>query len=455
MGTPRTGTLEPAWTDKDGRTRYTAKIRLGDGTRFRRHVPLEKCVSKEKAKGWAEWLQEQEDANGAILAAKIAERAAETGVSPSSEGGETVAQYAKRWLLARKGRVRRLRDNRAHLEHHVLPVLGPLLMARVARPDVERFVDALDAKVRKGELGAKSAKNIWGTCSKLFDDATNAKPAEGLRCLPTDPTDGVRGPDDNHADKLLQFLYPSELQTFLACEAVPLSWRRNAAIAIYLCVRDGEQRALKWPAVDLTHGVVTIQETYDRDTEADREGTKGGAARMVHVRPELLPLLKAMHAEAKAAMGGEHEPKGHVCKLHSHHDMARGIRTWLWNAGVRRDQLHVGSSVNKQLRWHDLRATGATWLAVEGRSATEIRDVLGHTQTSMTDRYMRSASVLRGGAFGRPFPPLPTSLVVGVERSSERSKSRRAIGQPAMTVAEFLRRGRDSNPRSGFIPTPA
>ena len=94
-------------------------------------------------------------------------------------------------------------------------------------------------------------------------------------------------------------------------------------------------------------------------------------------------------------------------------------------------------------------AGGATWLAVEGRSATEIRDVLGHTQTSMTDHYMRNAAILRGGRFGDVFPPLPPTVVTP-----------KRIGQvlgvaagSASNSAEILRRGRDSNPRSGFPPT--
>jgi hypothetical protein len=40
-----------------------------------------------------------------------------------------------------------------------------------------------------------------------------------------------------------------------------------------------------------------------------------------------------------------------------------------------------------------------------------IRDVAGHTQTSMTDRDMRLAAILRGGRFGRPFPEGPGALL--------------------------------------------
>lgn len=283
---PPTGS--PRWSTRHGC--WIARVSM-PGKPGRDLVPIERVA--------------REDVEGARRMAKIISDRMRNGGAVPLGSGETVAEYAKRWLEAREGRIASLRDNRAHLESHILPVIGTLEIARVNRGDVERLVSALDAKVRNDGLSAKTARNIWGTCSKLFDDATNAKPAEGLRCLASDPTNGVRPPDDDAADKLLQFLYPSELAQFLACEDVPLSWRRNTVIAIYLCLRDGEQRALKWPAVDLVHGIVTIQETFDRETEADREGTKTGTARMVHVRAELLPLLQAMHSEAKRAAEGK------------------------------------------------------------------------------------------------------------------------------------------------------
>lgn len=434
MAPPRKGSLESYV--EDGRRRYEGRVRLKDGTRSGRlEVPLEKCRDEKAARGWIAWMQEQEDIHGRLLAAKLAKAQKTPASSPGATAGETVEKYAGRWLKAREGRIASTRDNKGHLESHILPVLGPLPMAGIARADVERFVGALDAKVRAGEIGAKTAKNVWGTCSKMFDDATNAKPAEGLRCLAADPTSGVRGPDDNDADKLLQFLYPSEFAAFVNCVDVPVRWRRNAAIAVYLCLRDGEQRALKWPAVDLEHGVVTILETFDRRTSADREGTKSGAARIVQIRPELLPLLEAMHKES----GGE----GYVCELPSLRDMARGLRRYLKKAKVERAQLHTGTTVSKQLRWHDLRATGATWLAVEGKGPTEIRDVLGHTQTSMTDRYMRSAAMLRGGRFGEVFPPLPASLGVSRDWPTDWPNPPEATAM----YSKQLRGGRDSNPR--------
>jgi hypothetical protein len=181
--------------------------------------------------------------------------------------------------------------------------------------------------------------------------------------------------------------------------------------------------------------------TYDRREGEDREGTTSGAARLVQIHPELLPLLEAMREEG----GGE----GYVCALPSVRDMARGLRRWLKRAKVDRAQLHTGTSLSKELRWHGLRATGATWLAMDGKGPTEIRDVLGHMQTSMTGRHVRAAAMLRGGRFGQPFPPLPPSLLTALGDEAKKLESGRGQFVPSNFGDSLLKQrgGRDSNPR--------
>lgn len=50
----------------------------------------------------------------------------------------------------------------------------------------------------------------------------------------------------------------------------------------------------------------------------------------------------------------------------------------------------------QDVRFHDLRHTYASWLAQTGATSVDIRDLLGHTQISTTDRYMHlSADRLR------------------------------------------------------------
>ncbi len=431
-GRPATGWVKWRKNAETKRPHWHVRLTLVGGER--RWAPLDPAIA-------------QDDEAGARAAGRlVSDEARASGLVPDTVR-ETVSEYAKRWLAAREGRLRSTRANKAHLETHLLPLLGAADMRSVERTAIERVVANLDTKVRKAELTAKSARNIWGTIGKMFDDATNAKPATGLRCLDVDPTDKVRGPDDDGVTKRLQFLYPSEFLRFAACEDVPRRWRQNAAIAIYLCLRDGEQRALRWANVDMEHGVVTVAETFDRETGEDREGTKTNAARMIHIPPTLMPLLALMRKRA----GG----KGHVCPLGSLRDMARGLRSRLLRAGVDRAELHRDTSVSKQIRWHDLRGTGATWLAVQGRPATEIRDVLGHTHTNMTDRYMRNAAMLRGGRFGEPFPPLPADLLMGEDGLGQVSDSASIGSAGALNLAGTERCGWDLNPRVPVLQTGA
>lgn len=431
-GRPATGWVKWRKSATTGRRHWHVRLTLTNGARP--WVPLDPGIAHE------------DEAGARASARLVSDEARASGLVPDTVR-ETVSEYAMRWLAAREGRLRSVRANKAHLETHLLPLMGATDIRVVERTAIERVVADLDTKVRKGELTAKSARNIWGTIGKMFDDATNAKPATGLRCLDVDPTDKVRGPDDDGVTKRLQFLYPSEFLRFAACEDVARRWRQNVAIAIYLCLRDGEQRALRWANVDMEHGVATIAETFDRETLEDREGTKTNAARMIHIPPTLMPLLALMRKRA----GG----KGHVCPLGSLRDMARGLRSRLLRAGIDRAELHSDTSVSKQIRWHDLRGTGATWLAVQGRPATEIRDTLGHTHTNMTDRYMRNASMLRGGRFGEPFPPLPADLLMGEDGLGPVSDSASIQEEDALVFPSDLRCGWDLNPRVPVLQTGA
>jgi hypothetical protein len=55
----------------------------------------------------------------------------------------------------------------------------------------------------------------------------------------------VHGPDRG-AQRSKAYLYPSGLVAPVACEDVPLRWRRMFALATYLYARAGEINALTW-----------------------------------------------------------------------------------------------------------------------------------------------------------------------------------------------------------------
>jgi integrase len=386
-GRPATGTVE--WK----RGRWWARVTLADGKRPL--VPLDPAIPRE-----------DETRARACAAVVSAEARAIGGVSVVVR--ETVAEYSTRWLPYRRERgIMSVDDDKGRLAKWVLPVIGALDVRRLGREDLEDLVNDLDTRVRRGELSWKTAVHAWSLVTKLFDDAGACKRRE-LRVRSDNPAKDVRGPDTG-ARKSKVYLYPAEFAKLMACDAVPVEWRRTFAVATYLFLRAGEAHALTWDEVDLDHCTVHVHWSANRRT-GDLTSTKSEAARRVPIDGALMPLLRAMRAEA-GGVGAVLATRATDRKL------SRQLRRCLRLAGVTRAELfdddEAARSTRKAITFHDLRATGITWSAVREDSPLTIMQRAGHRSFSTTQGYIREAENLRAG-FGVPFPPLP-STVIGAE----------------------------------------
>ncbi len=240
--------------------------------------------------------------------------------------------------------------------------------------------------------------------------------------------------------KAKQFLYPSEFLKFVSCPRVPFSWRRAVALAVYTYARDGELRAIRWDGgdVDLEHGVLSITRAYSQSLKRVSQ-TKTGHTRRLPIEPNLFPLLEVMRKESRG--------KGRVVDLVVQVNLARTFRVLLKRAGVTRAELHKGSPTRKPITFHDLRATGITWMAVRGDDPLKIKQRAGHTTFQTTEGYIREAEAIRTG-FGEVFPELPAGVFspgggFGQVSVLARSASRKT---EKTSVSEYRRR--DSNPHA-------
>ena len=420
----RHGTEEPQWY---------ARVTLPSGKRSP-WIALDPSIPRE-------------DTGRARECAKIvSDEARATGAVPARVH-ETVREYSKRWLADRQVRVNSIRDDRGRMTHHILPILGSLDVRTFNRDDVERFRDHLDKSIERGftvdaagtrrTFSWKTAANCWTLLTSMAGDMVNAKKRD-MRVRTDNPCRDVRAPERG-GDKAKQYLYPSEFLRFVSRENVPLRWRRAVAVAVYTFLRDGELRAMRWQDgdVDLEHGVLSVTRAWNRRTKGIKE-TKTGHTRRFAIEPALLPLLEAMHEQKSG--------EGSVVAMASERAMARNLRRWLWKADVRRPELHEGSPTRKPLTWHDLRATGATWMAVRGDDPLKIKQRCGHTTFSTTEFYIREAEAVREG-FGEVFPPLPRCLVDPSGSFGFVSDSDTRRGRNPLFSRGTERGGRDSNPR--------
>ena len=124
-------------------------------------------------------------------------------------------------------------------------------------------------------------------------------------------------------------------------------------------MRRGELFGLRWQDIDLDRRIAVLQ------------NTKNGDRRSVPVVPEVAELLR------------EH---GKVRKLGNDQVFVTDgpAEVWLfdkaWYAALKAAKV-------KDFRWHDLRHTAASYLAMSGATTAEIAAVLGHRTLQMVKRY--------------------------------------------------------------------
>lgn len=415
--------VEAAGTWPDGSPRFCGRLRLADGTKSKR-FDVPHGMDEKQARAHVAGFQAQEDVKHGLLDAKreIARAAAVLAAPPTSSSDEG-DRWFDTWEASRiaKG-LTSTADNRAHFFKHVHPAIGGKHVRDWTINDARAIVSSLDDKVQRNVLSWKYAKNVWGTVRKMSADAVSSK-VEALRVRTDDPTANVEGPDRGE-NRSKPFLYPSEFLKFAACEDVPLRWRLAVTFAIYLFPRHGELRVLRWEdgAIDLEHGTIHIHRAWDRRARKITS-TKSGRARRFSVEPALLMLLRELSNRARG--------RGPVLDLVSEPEMACGLRRWLAKAGITRTELHTTTATTKKLSWHDLRATGLTWMAVRGDEPLKIMQRAGHTNFQTTQIYVRTAEAIRDG-FGSPFPPLPASLFGPGDWPRARQVRDVLVGQPGL-----------------------
>ncbi len=209
------------------------------------------------------------------------------------------------------------------------------------------------------------------------------------------------------------------------CDTVPQHWRRRIAVSVYLGTRAGELDALQWEDFHIDQGIVHIHRAVDRSQDDATKGTKSNQARRFRIEPELMPLLVAMKLEA----GGQ----GLLFPSVNATEYSKRLQIFLRRAGVDRGDLTTSDQTRRRLSWHDLRATAATWLAVQGVEPLKIMQRLGHRNFSTTMIYVREAEQLRDG-FGDVFPELPNRLLQKLKSPAILSGPGKTTGNAAFSV---------------------
>ena len=169
----RRGSFEHAGVWPDGRPRYRFRLRLADGTKSKRFdVPSGR--EERQARAYVSEMQTEEDRQGLLLARK---RAALRAAGKMCDDGSADA-WLDTWLAAKKARGQTATaDRRAHYAIHIKPTLHGKHVRDWTAQDLRSLVASLDAKIRSGQLSPRTARNVWGTATKMCADAARSKVA--------------------------------------------------------------------------------------------------------------------------------------------------------------------------------------------------------------------------------------------------------------------------------------
>jgi integrase len=153
---------------------------------------------------------------------------------------------------------------------------------------------------------------------------------------------------------------------------VPSEDRALWATALYAGLRYGELRALRWGAVDLSKGTISVRESWDpkAGSISPKTRTSRRATPMPHALRQLLlerRTLRSKDADDALVFAGTHGTPFHAASLYR-----RADRAWQ-TAGLA-----------ERLRLHQARHTYASFMIAAGVNAKALSVFMGHSSIKVT-----------------------------------------------------------------------
>ncbi|MDT5369476.1 MAG: hypothetical protein QOC62_3907 [Mycobacterium sp.] len=333
--------------------RHRARYRGPDG---RRYTAPTLFVTKRDARGWLVLRQ-----------AEIIRKAwtpPEANEKPKPK--LTFKTYADTWIERRDLKDRTREHYEKLLADHIMPRFGQLPIASITADDVRTWHAKLN----------KKAPTLRAHCYGLLRTIMGAAASDGKTAV--NPC-VIRGAGTARRVHKIRPASLDEIQTITA--EMPEQYRAMVLLAAWCALRFGELTELRRRDLDLSEEVVRVERAVVRTEDGFQTTTPKSEAgiRDVAIPPHLLPAIEA-HLEKfvpddpdellfPAAHGGHLAPATLYRRFYTAREKAN----------------------RKDLRWHDLRHSGAVLAAATGASLAELMGRLGHSTPAAAMRYQHRA----------------------------------------------------------------
>jgi integrase len=282
----------------------------------------------------------------------------------------TFRSYAGVWLADRDLADRTRGDYSAILRDHILPVFGETAVTAITPAAVREWHARL-----KDTTGPTQRAHAYGLLRTILNTAVADEVIAANPCR-------VRGGGSVRRAKRIRPATLAELEALV--KALPDRYRLMALLAAWCALRFGELAELRRGDINVRGGVVHVRRGVVRTGDGRKvKGPKSEAGkRDVAIPPHLIPVVKAHLAEHTAMsrdallFPAAGDPAAHMAPA----TLYRVYYPAREKAG------------RPDLRFHDLRHTGATLAAATGATLAELMARLGHSTAGAALRYQHAAA---------------------------------------------------------------
>jgi integrase len=391
MATPKRRKL-PAGVRVLESGRYQARY-TAEGRRYNSHRSDGSPLTFDTVSAASAWLT--------VKRAEIVRKEWEPPTAVPKAAPKTLREFADAWLETRRLAVRTRDHYQQLLRDHVYPVFGRKSVDAIRPADVRKWY--ADLGKRTGPTAqAHSYALLKSICKTAVDD-------ELLASNPCRVTAG--GQTETVVDPV-----PATLpELAVIVETVPARYRLMMLLAAWCALRFGELAEMRRSDVDVTEGVLHVRRGVVR-TNAGRlvkDPKSKAGKRTVAIPAALMPVVQA----------------------HLLEHTAPGADGLLWPGA--RNGLQLAPSTlyrvfypareaagRPDLRFHDLRHTGATLAAATGATLKQLMARLGHSSASAALRYQHAA-LADDKRIAGDLSKMITASVTPIEEAPSAKKPRR------------------------------
>ncbi len=273
--------------------------------------------------------------------------------------------YARTWLQHRDLKPR-TRAEYGRLIHHLLPTFGSTRLDAITREDVRSWYAGM------GSTRPSARAHSYALLRSILNTAVDDE------LVPANPC-RIRGAGQAPSRTGIRPATLDELQQITS--AMPERYRLMVTLAAWCALRFGELTELRHKDIDLTQQVIRVRRAVTWPGGKVHVSTPKSHAgiRDVSIPPHLIPQIRD-HLGRYSQRGSDGLVFPNTDGQHMHHGSLYKVYRPARAAAGRPD-----------LRWHDLRHTGATMAAHAGATTRELMDRLGHSTSAMAMRYQHVA----------------------------------------------------------------